>query len=210
MAIAGCPSAATAATVVAMTVPFENQKAILELVKPALQTIEDLTAREIAILAPLVVITIALGVYPNVVTDVTTPAVAKLDRGHCAMLPQKIVDAAVIGEMLAVVNARAVIRLFAAKFDGGFFAKNQPRAAHGELPQMHQVIIVGAAVALGRVLAHRRHHHAIAQRNRAERHRGKQQGQFFILGVVHKYLFLKRIYFKPNERLRVSYFPAKR
>jgi NADH-quinone oxidoreductase subunit M len=48
------------------------------LVKPALQTIEDLTAREIAILAPLVIITIALGVYPSVVTDVTTPAVAKL------------------------------------------------------------------------------------------------------------------------------------
>jgi NADH-quinone oxidoreductase subunit M len=48
------------------------------LVKPALQTIQDLNAREIAILAPLVVITIALGIYPKVVTDVTTPAVAKL------------------------------------------------------------------------------------------------------------------------------------
>ncbi len=48
------------------------------LVKPALQTIEDLTPREIAILAPLVVITIALGVYPKPVLDVTTPAVAKL------------------------------------------------------------------------------------------------------------------------------------
>ena len=48
------------------------------LVKPALQTIQDLTPREIAILAPLVVITIALGVYPKPVFDVTTPAVAKL------------------------------------------------------------------------------------------------------------------------------------
>jgi len=48
------------------------------LVKPALQTIQDLTAREVAILAPLVVITIAMGVYPTVVTNVTTPAVAKL------------------------------------------------------------------------------------------------------------------------------------
>ena len=48
------------------------------LVKPALQTMQDLTAREIAILAPLVVITIALGVYPKPVLDVTTPAVAKL------------------------------------------------------------------------------------------------------------------------------------
>jgi NADH-quinone oxidoreductase subunit M len=48
------------------------------LVKPSLQAIQDLTAREIAILAPLVVITIALGVYPKPVLDVTTPAVAKL------------------------------------------------------------------------------------------------------------------------------------
>jgi NADH-quinone oxidoreductase subunit M len=48
------------------------------LVKPALQTIQDLNAREIAILAPLVVITILLGVYPKPVFDVTTPAVAKL------------------------------------------------------------------------------------------------------------------------------------
>ncbi len=48
------------------------------LVKPSLQTIQDLNAREIAILAPLVVITIALGFYPTPVTNVTTPAVAKL------------------------------------------------------------------------------------------------------------------------------------
>jgi NADH-quinone oxidoreductase subunit M len=46
------------------------------LVKPALQTIQDLNAREVAILAPLVVITILLGVYPKPVLDVTTPAVA--------------------------------------------------------------------------------------------------------------------------------------
>ena len=43
-----------------------------------MQAIEDLTAREIAILAPLVVITILMGVYPKPVLDVTTPAVAKL------------------------------------------------------------------------------------------------------------------------------------
>jgi NADH-quinone oxidoreductase subunit M len=62
------------------------------LVKPSLQTIKDLSAREVAILAPLVAITIALGVYPKPVLDVTTPAVAKLisdnktalalDHGH--------------------------------------------------------------------------------------------------------------------------------
>jgi NADH-quinone oxidoreductase subunit M len=48
------------------------------LVKPALQTMQDLSAREIAILAPLVVITIAMGIYPKPVLDVTTPAVTKL------------------------------------------------------------------------------------------------------------------------------------
>jgi len=56
------------------------------LVKPSLQTIQDLTAREIAILAPLVVITIALGVYPKPVLDVTTPAVAKLVKDNQAAL----------------------------------------------------------------------------------------------------------------------------
>jgi NADH-quinone oxidoreductase subunit M len=56
------------------------------LVKPALQTIQDLTPREVAILAPLVVVTIALGVYPKPVFDVTTPAVAKLMSDNKAML----------------------------------------------------------------------------------------------------------------------------
>jgi len=48
------------------------------LVKPALQTIEDLTLREKALLIPLVAATIFLGVYPKPVFDITTPAVAKL------------------------------------------------------------------------------------------------------------------------------------
>jgi NADH-quinone oxidoreductase subunit M len=48
------------------------------LVKPSLKLIEDLTLREKALLIPLVVATIVLGVYPKPVFDVTTPAVAKL------------------------------------------------------------------------------------------------------------------------------------
>jgi NADH-quinone oxidoreductase subunit M len=48
------------------------------LVKPSLQTIQDLAPREIALLAPLVIATIFLGVYPKPVFDITTPAVAKL------------------------------------------------------------------------------------------------------------------------------------
>ena len=57
-----------------------------ELVKPALKTIEDLTAREIAILAPLVVITLLMGIYPAPVFNVTTPAVAKLIHDNQASL----------------------------------------------------------------------------------------------------------------------------
>jgi NADH-quinone oxidoreductase subunit M len=56
------------------------------LVKPALQTIEDLTLREKALLVPLVVATIVLGVYPKPVFDVTTPAVAKLVSGTRAAI----------------------------------------------------------------------------------------------------------------------------
>ena len=56
------------------------------LVKPSLKTIQDLSGREIALLAPLVIITIALGVYPKPVFDVTTPAVAKLISDNKAAL----------------------------------------------------------------------------------------------------------------------------
>ncbi len=49
-----------------------------KLVKPSLQTIQDLTAREILILAPLVVATLIMGIYPNFVFGVTTVSVDHL------------------------------------------------------------------------------------------------------------------------------------
>jgi NADH-quinone oxidoreductase subunit M len=49
-----------------------------DLVKPALQAIRDLSLREAAILAPLVVITILMGVYPKPIFDVTSASVARL------------------------------------------------------------------------------------------------------------------------------------
>jgi NADH-quinone oxidoreductase subunit M len=49
-----------------------------KLVKPSLQTIKDLTAREIAILVPLVAATIIMGVYPNFVFHVTSASVDHL------------------------------------------------------------------------------------------------------------------------------------
>jgi NADH-quinone oxidoreductase subunit M len=57
-----------------------------DLVKPALQTIKDLSPREIAILAPLVVITILLGVYPKPIFDVTSTSVANLIAEHKASI----------------------------------------------------------------------------------------------------------------------------
>ncbi len=49
-----------------------------KLVKPALQTIQDLSLREFAILVPLVIITILMGVYPKPILDVTHASVAHL------------------------------------------------------------------------------------------------------------------------------------
>ena len=56
------------------------------LVKPSLQTIMDLTPREIAILAPLVIITIAMGVYPKPIFDVTSASVANLIQQNKAAI----------------------------------------------------------------------------------------------------------------------------
>jgi NADH-quinone oxidoreductase subunit M len=71
------------------------------LVKPALQTIQDLSAREVAILAPLVVITIAMGFYPTPITDVTTPAVAKLIHDNRASLAMEKIHAKVAIQKVA-------------------------------------------------------------------------------------------------------------
>ena len=48
------------------------------LVKPALKTIQDLSPREIGILAPLVALTILFGFYPAPILDVTAVSVKKL------------------------------------------------------------------------------------------------------------------------------------
>ncbi|HET7335614.1 MAG TPA: NADH-quinone oxidoreductase subunit M [Rhizomicrobium sp.] len=52
------------------------------LTKPSLQAIKDLSPREIAILAPLVIITILMGVYPKPIFDVTSVSVANLLSEH--------------------------------------------------------------------------------------------------------------------------------
>ena len=48
------------------------------LVKESLATIQDMSRRERAIFAPLIVMTLLLGVYPAVVTDIIGPSVTAL------------------------------------------------------------------------------------------------------------------------------------
>ncbi len=57
------------------------------LLKEALKTITDMSGRERAIFAPLVVMTLLLGVYPSLVTDIIGPSVGALVTDYKAALP---------------------------------------------------------------------------------------------------------------------------
>jgi len=58
-----------------------------ELLKEALKSITDMTRREKAIFAPLVAMTLLLGVYPSLVTDIIGPSVEALITDYQAALP---------------------------------------------------------------------------------------------------------------------------
>ncbi len=53
-----------------------------DLIKESLKTISDMTQREKAIFAPLVVMTLLLGVYPSLVTDIIGPSVEALVHNY--------------------------------------------------------------------------------------------------------------------------------
>ncbi|RZV99084.1 MAG: NADH-quinone oxidoreductase subunit M, partial [Rhodobacteraceae bacterium] len=53
-----------------------------DLIKESLKSITDMSRRERAIFAPLVVMTILLGVYPALVTDIIGPSVEALVTAH--------------------------------------------------------------------------------------------------------------------------------
>ena len=53
-----------------------------DLIKESLKSITDMTSRERWIFAPLVVMTLLLGVYPSLVTDVISPSVSNLLGGY--------------------------------------------------------------------------------------------------------------------------------
>jgi NADH-quinone oxidoreductase subunit M len=54
------------------------------LVKESLKTIQDMSRRERAIFAPLIVMTLLLGVYPSLVTDIIGPSVGQLVADYSA------------------------------------------------------------------------------------------------------------------------------
>jgi len=58
-----------------------------DLIKESLRTITDMTARERAIFAPLVAMTLLLGVYPSLVTDIIGPSVGALITDYHAAIP---------------------------------------------------------------------------------------------------------------------------
>jgi NADH-quinone oxidoreductase subunit M len=57
-----------------------------DLIKESLKAITDMDRREKAIFAPLVVMTLVLGVYPSLVTDIIGPSVAQLITDYNASL----------------------------------------------------------------------------------------------------------------------------
>jgi len=58
-----------------------------DLIKESLKSITDMTAREKAIFAPLVFMTLLLGVYPSLVTDLIGPSVEALLHNYHAAVP---------------------------------------------------------------------------------------------------------------------------
>ncbi len=66
-----------------------------DLIKESLKSITDMTVRERAIFAPLVVMTILLGVYPALITDVIGPSVEALISNYDTALANADLGAAV-------------------------------------------------------------------------------------------------------------------
>ncbi len=63
-----------------------------ELIKQALKGIQDMDRREKALIAPLAVMTLLLGVYPALVTDIIGPSVQALVDGHAQALLSHATD----------------------------------------------------------------------------------------------------------------------
>ncbi len=65
-----------------------------DLIKESLKAITDMDKRERMIFAPLVAMTLLLGVYPSLVTDIIGPSVEALLSNYHAAIPTEMVEAA--------------------------------------------------------------------------------------------------------------------
>ena len=68
-----------------------------ELIKSSLKTIEDMNAREIAVIAPLVGFTLLLGVYPSLALDLFSPAVEALVENVATAQAENVTKLAAAG-----------------------------------------------------------------------------------------------------------------
>ena len=66
-----------------------------ELIKESLKSIRDLELREKLMFAPLIALTLLLGVYPSLVTDLIGPSVTQLLDSFQASLPDMGTAAAI-------------------------------------------------------------------------------------------------------------------
>ncbi|MEP2261206.1 MAG: NADH-quinone oxidoreductase subunit M, partial [Paracoccaceae bacterium] len=66
-----------------------------DLIKESLKSITDMTARERWIFAPLIIMTILLGVYPSLVTDIISPSVEALLSDYQVAVDAHMSDAMV-------------------------------------------------------------------------------------------------------------------
>ena len=81
------------------------------LVKPGLQTITDLSPREIFILVPLLAVTIFMGVYPKPIFDVTSASVAHLIQLHDAAIARGGSAMSPLANDLAVIQPELVMAI---------------------------------------------------------------------------------------------------
>ena len=95
-----------------------------------------------------------------------------------AVLPAEIVHALERGFVLVGIHAGAFRRDAPLRVDVGHLGHHQPGAAERHIAEMHQMPVVGRAV-VGVVLAHRRHHDAVGQREAAKRDGRKQDASHF-------------------------------
>ena len=121
-----------------------------------------------------------------------------------AVLAAEIVHALERGFVVVRIHAGAFRRDAALRVDVGHLAHHQACGAERHIAEMHQVPVIGRAV-VGIVLAHRRHHDAIGQRETAQRDRREQDAshcQSFLsrANALAKFQCDRRAWRPPNSR----------